>query len=235
MEKSTNTIAITGGTKGMGRAIAEFFAERSWQVVVSARGEDSLASMRSFWATHFPASSLVTCAADLSTREGCAAFVEAIQQNAPRLQLLINNVGIFAAGNLRDQPTNILEQFLQLNVLAAHRITTPLLDLLSAAERSHIITIGSVATSDWPAGNNIYSISKYALQGWQKALQQELSGTSTRVSMITPGATQTSSWDGEDIPPGLSLLDPVVIAETVAHLWDTNTSSSVEEIILRPR
>lgn len=217
----------------MGRAIAELFGQRGWQVIVSARGKKDLEQMQLSWEERFPQSRLITVAADLGTSEGCQSFIARIQAATDQVNLLVNNLGIYREGNILPDTENQLATLLRVNVLAAHQLTNGLLPLLKASERSHIMTIGSVAVTDWPEGVNLYSISKWALWGWHKALRQELAASPVRVSLLTPGATLTSSWSGEEeIPPHILL--PETIAQTVAYLWDQNEQMVTEEVIIRP-
>ena len=230
---TTPTIAISGGSKGMGRAIAELFGQRGWRVIVAARGKKDLEQMQVNWPERFPHSQLLTLTTDLGTPTGCKAFIERVKDTVDHLDLFVNNLGMFRQGSVLQDPDNQLAAFFQVNVLAAHQLTQGLLPLLQATDRSHIITIGSVAVTDWPAGVNLYSISKWALFGWHKALRQELADSTVRVSLLTPGATLTSSWEGEEDIPAHILL-PETIAQTVAHLWDQNEQMDTEEVIIRP-
>ncbi|MCB0636622.1 MAG: SDR family oxidoreductase [Lewinella sp.] len=229
----TNYVAITGATHGIGRAAAEHFAGRGWNVAIGARNQDELADLAADWSARFPASELVTIAADLGTPAGWAAFNEQLLTRWPRLNLLLNNLGVFAPGSLLSGPADQLSQFLHTNLLCAHALTRGVLPLLRQAGRAHIITIGSVAVYDQPTHMPAYSISKAALHAWHHYLRAELADTHIRASLLVPGATYTRSWEGVDVNPS-HLLQPEQLAATIGRLWDDNQAQDTDQLIIRP-
>lgn len=226
-------IAISGGSRGIGLAIAKQFAEKGWQVAIAARSAAALAQLQQQWQTNeWPP--LLIFAGDLSQAEDCQKWGTFLQQHCTQLAALVNNLGAFAPGSLLDGPVDQLEHFLATNMLSAHYLTRACLPLLKNAPMANILTIGSVATTDWPEALAAYALSKHALEAWHRQLGRELAGTPIRTSLLRPGATFTSSWDGVDIDPTL-LLDADRVAAIAVQLILAPANEHLEEVCLRPR
>lgn len=232
---STNhqVIAISGGSRGIGLAIAKQFAEKGWKVAIAARSAAALAQLQQEWQAN-DWRPLLIFAGDLSQAEDCAKWGQYLQQHCTQLTALIHNLGAFAPGSLLQGPVDQLERLLATNVLSAHYLTRACLPLLEKAALANILTIGSVASTDWPMELAAYALSKHALEAWHRQLAKELAGTNIRTSLLRPGATFTSSWDGVDIDPTL-LLNADRVAAVAAQLILLPSNEQLEEVCLRPR
>lgn len=231
--KPSRSIVISGGTRGIGRAVAACFAQAAWQVATAARTEEELIAMQAYWKTHFPQSPLLTCEADLSTIQGCERFAELLKREQRPIDIVVNNVGTFAPGTLLEGPNDQLMHFLRTNLLSAHYFTRTCLPLLRQSSQAHLFTIGSVAATDWPSHMATYALSKEVLHAWHKGVQLELADTSIATTLIVPGATYTSSWNGVDIDPS-TLLKPEAVAIAVYDTYARRANGVVEQLVLRP-
>ena len=227
------TIVISGIGRGIGRAIAEAFGQAGWTVFGAARTRNDLENLQAYWQSHAFVGELYLFTADLSTPEGCQQWAASILATVDHLDAVINNVGAFAPGTLLDSSDDQLAYFLQANVLSAHYLSRALLPLLKAGKSAHLLTIGSVATTDWPAAMANYAISKYTLEAWHRALSRELADTVVKCTLLRPGATYTSSWDGVDVDPE-TLLAPEQIAQLVLRRLTVDAALQIEEITIRP-
>lgn len=227
-------IAISGGSRGIGLAIAKRFAEEGWEVAIAARSEAALHKIQEEWESDYPDSSLLVFAADLSDAAGCQAWGAYLLKHCPQLDALVHNLGTFAPGTLLNGPPEQLESFFAINVLSAHYLTRACFPLLQKARRANMVTIGSVATTDWPSDLAAYALSKHALEAWHRQLRKELAGGHIRTTLLRPGATFTSSWEGVDIDPAL-LLSAERVAALAARVILLPEDEEVEEIYLRPR
>lgn len=231
MEQQLKACAvITGGSRGIGRATAEKLAANGFDIAVSARSSHELEAMQTYWAAHFPDSFLWAGQHDLAEEAGANAFAAEVLQRWAAPALLIHNVAQFAAGGI-EAPAQQLMHFLSINVLAADRLTRQLLPAMQAQGSGHIVTIGSVAVFDFPAGVHNYTISKYALQGWHRCLEQQLADSNIHTTIVHPGATYTSSWEGSGVDPA-TLLSAHDVAEAVWQAW--LLKGALREMQLRP-
>lgn len=225
--QSKGTIAISGASRGIGLATAEIFAQNGWTVFVAARTAQGLEQMQEKWAKDYPQSQLHTVVADLGTKEGCLHFAHAIGQHTTALNILLNNVGTFVPDTLLDGNIDTLAHFMQVNLFSAHYLTYALKELLFQADQARLMTIGSVAVTDWPAHMATYALSKAALHAWHKGITKELAAHKVATSLIIPGATYTSSWEGIDVDPN-DLLKASDVAQLV---WDNRWAQETEQEI----
>lgn len=220
---------ITGGTKGIGRAAAEIFAQHGFDIVTCARHpkEDGAGEA-------MKKSDLKTFIFDLSKKEDAQNFAkEVLKLNRP-VEVLINNVGTYRPGDLLTEEEGSLEQMLSTNLYSAYHVTRGLAPLMVGQKNGHIINICSVAGLKPYPGGGSYAISKFAMLGFSKQLREDLKDKGVRVTSVIPGATQTSSWDGVELPEG-RLMKPEDIASVIYNVYTLSKVSVVEEIIIRPQ
>jgi short-subunit dehydrogenase len=228
------TAVVTGATKGLGRAIAEVFAENGFDLCVCARTETDLAAMQADWAERFPGQRLLTFPTDVSKKSEVLEFGAFVRKSLPQLDVLVNNAGIFLPGMVSEEREGTLETLLETNLYSAYHLTRALLPAMLPHRKGHIFNMCSVASvMAYPNGGS-YSISKFALLGFSKALREELKPCGIKVTSILPGAAWSDSWRGVDFP-----ADRLMQASDVAKaLWGCYTLSDaavVEELLLRPQ
>jgi len=98
----------------------------------------------------------------------------------------------------------------------------------------HIFNICSIASIMAYANGGSYSISKFAMLGFNKVLREEMKPHGIRVTAVLPGATLTPSWDGADLPAS-RLMKPEDVADAVMGAYLLSKNSVVEEILIRPQ
>lgn len=230
---SVPAVAVSGASAGIGLATAEFFAKHGWRVSIAARTEKDLAQIHERWAASYPKQELLTYVADLTNAAETKQWAAAIEQKFGQLDVLVHNLGHFQPGTLLDGPADQLADFFAVNVVSAHQLTRACLPILKQAGKAQMITIGSVATTDWPAPLAAYSLSKYALEGWHREVSKELQTHNIRTTLVRPGATFTRSWDGVEIDPN-TLLSAQQVAEQVGRAVLNAEREYLEEITIRP-
>lgn len=228
------TAIITGATKGLGRAIAEQFAQNGFDICVCARTQADLDLMESEWKTRFPKQKIWTKNADLSKKHDVFEFADYIKATLPRLDVLVNNAGIYLPGRVSDERAGTLETLLETNLYSAYYLTRGVLPMMLEQKSGHIFNMCSIASLfAYPNGGS-YSISKFALLGFSKALREEMKPHGIKVTALLPGAAWSDSWAGVDLP-----TDRLMQAEDVAKMlfaaYTLSASAVVEEIVLRPQ
>ncbi|MCC7504296.1 MAG: SDR family oxidoreductase [Saprospiraceae bacterium] len=228
------TVVVTGGTKGLGRAIAEIFAQNGFEVCVCARTQADLDEMQHDWAQLFPGRRLLTYAADVSKKADVFEFAGHVREQWPRLDVLVNNAGIFLPGAISEEREGTLETLLETNLYSAYHLTRALLPLMLPQKSGHIFNMCSIASIiAYPDGGS-YSISKFALLGFSKVLREELKPRGIKVTALLPGATWSDSWRGADYPEN-RLMKAEDIAKTLWAAYTLSDSAVVEEVLIRPQ
>lgn len=225
---------ITGGSKGIGFAIAKAMAKAGYDLMLCARNEQDLASARSALLMDHPSGQIYYQAVDLADKDQTKNFAALVAKQWSRLDVLVNNAGIFRPGQITTEEEGALEDMISANVYSAYHLTRALLPLMLPFKQGHIINLCSIASfMAYPNGGS-YSISKFALLGFSKVLREELKLAGIKVTALMPGATWSDSWRGVDLPLD-RLIESEDIAKLVMTILQLSASADVEELIIRPQ
>ncbi|MGB6132229.1 MAG: SDR family oxidoreductase [Acidobacteriaceae bacterium] len=186
MKTTGNTILITGGGSGIGRALAEAFHKLGNQVIVAGRRKAALDEVA---AANPGMESAVLDVQDMHAVDG---FAGEITRRFPRLNVLINNAGIMKPENLRaGGDFSVVEATVQTNLLAPLRLTAGLLPHLMQQPRATVMTVSSGLAFVPMAPTPTYCATKAAIHSWTQSLRYQLRGTSVEVLELIPPYVQT--------------------------------------------
>ncbi|MFN3848646.1 MAG: SDR family oxidoreductase [Spirosomataceae bacterium] len=226
-------IVVSGGTRGIGRAIIEKFANEGFDVAVSARNENDLSNLK----RSIEAQYSVQChiyRADMSVKSEVEAFVKFVRNLNQPVEVLVNNAGLFIAGNVHDAPDGAIESQIETNLYSAFYLTKGLAEGMKERRNGYIFNICSIASLIAYPNGGLYAISKFAMLGFSKSLREEMKPYGVRVSSIMPGAVLTDSWAGVDLPKE-RFIQPQDVADTIWTAFSLTKSAVLEEIIIRPQ
>lgn len=228
-----SSIIVTGGTKGIGRAIINLFADKGFDIVTCSRSEADLEGLKAELNSKYPEVTVSFMVADLSIKTQALKFADFARSASHSLKVLVNNSGAFVPGAITEEEDGDFEQMIDSNLSSAYHITRSLIESVKNA-KGHIFNMCSTASIMPYVNGGSYCISKYALLGMTKVLREEMKSFDVRVTAILPGATYTSSWESSDLPE-----ERFMKAEDVAHaIWGAyamSPRSVVEEILIRPQ
>ncbi len=229
-------IVITGASRGMGKAIAEAFAQdkQGHTFLLCARTEDRLLAFAKDLQGRFPRTQVLSKAADLTVKAEVVEWAAWALEQTGTIDILINNAGTFIPGSVHSEEDGILEQMLSLNLFAAYHLTRRLLPKMLAQQTGHIFNICSIASTKAYSNGGAYSISKFALYGFSKNLREELKDKGINVTTVLPGAVMTDSWEGFDNSNG-RIMEATDIAKLVYAAAHLSPQACVEEIVVRPK
>ncbi|MFC3878771.1 SDR family oxidoreductase [Algoriphagus namhaensis] len=227
------SILVTGGTKGIGRAILERFAQEDFDLITCARNEKELATLATDLQSKFPKNKVLAFRADLSRKDEVERFAKEISKEFTP-DVIVNNTGVFLPGAIHDEPDGNFELMMQTNLYSAYYLIRAFVKDMMKRKSGYIFSMGSIAgTTAYPNGGS-YAISKWAMLGMTKCLREELKPFDIKVTSILPGATYTASWEGVDLP-----IERFMKAEDVAacvwSAYNLSPQSVVEEITIRPQ
>lgn len=225
-------IVVTGGTKGIGRAINDAFAGIGFNIITCARNASDLETLKNELSVLFPAAIIFTMVCDMGKKEEVISFADAVKQQFSNIDVLVNNAGIFMPGTIESESDGTFETLMNLNIGGSYHITRALLPQLKKCQ-GHIFNICSTASITAYTNGGSYCISKFAMLGMSKVLREELKPQGVRVTSVLPGATLTHSWEGTTLPES-RFMNPKDIAKAIVECYQLKTAV-VEELLLRPQ
>jgi short-subunit dehydrogenase len=187
---------ITGGSRGLGRAIAEELARRGVPTLLVGTNERVLHVCDEIANTyHTPSLGFV---ADLTCKDEVQALAETVN-NDYKLFMLINNAGVGGSKRFEEASVEYIDNILQLNVRCTALLTRQLLPNLMRRKRAYILNIGSMAACTPSAFKTVYPASKSFVRVFSIGLREELRSTPVTVSVALPGAIATNAEVSERI------------------------------------
>ena len=219
---------VTGGSRGIGAAVARELAARGARVLAVARGAEDLRRA----ATACGAEAVV---ADVATAEGVGEIARRLDGDAP--DIVVHSAGAFALASLADTSLDDFDRMYAVNLRAAFLLAREFLPRMKARGRGHFVSIGSVAGRLALPGNAAYAASKFGLRGLHAVLDLELRGTGVRATLVEPSATATELWDtvergGYDLPPREAMLDAGAVADAVAYAVTRPADVSIPNLLI---
>jgi NADP-dependent 3-hydroxy acid dehydrogenase YdfG len=230
---STPTTAlVTGGSRGIGLAIARALVREGVRVALVARGAEELEARAKELG-----SETIAVAADVSVSSEVDRAVRQVRDafgDAP--DLLINNAGIFNPKPLHLLAPEEFERMMKINLIAPFFVLRALLPGWRERGRGHVITIGSIADRTIFADNGAYSASKFGIRAMHEVLRAETRGTGVRTTLISPSATDTPIWETVTLapdnrfPPRDKMLGADAVADAVVWAATRPAKVNVDEL-----
>jgi len=191
MGKLTGKVAlVTGGSRGIGRAIAFTYAREGANVFISARGKEDLASTAE--AIRAEGGEVSWQAADLSKHREVKNLVREVYRAYGGLQVLVNNASVLGPREtIARYPVSAWEEVVRVNLTSLFLVTQEALRIMIPQKEGSIINVssgvGRVGKARWGA----YAASKFGVEGFTQVLASEVEDYKIRVNAINPGATRT--------------------------------------------
>jgi short-subunit dehydrogenase len=184
-------VVITGGTEGIGRALAEEFARDGHNLVLVARDKAKLDRTAAELAAAYAVEVKVT-AQDLTTVEGCAGVEQAVRGFGFHADVLVNNAGVMSGGFFQDADPAAMRRMIDLDVRAVVDLTSRFLPGMLARGRGGVLNVASMMGFMPVPYEAVYAASKAFVLSFSKALAYETMGTGVTVSVVAPGVVSTA-------------------------------------------
>jgi short-subunit dehydrogenase len=224
---------ITGGSRGLGKAIAIALAQSGYNLFLSSKNQTTLELTANEIQQKYNVK-VLTYAADVSKKDEVKALGEAILSSLDEINILVNNAGVFRPGLIHQEDDKALESQIETNLYSAYHLTKLLIPTILKSNNPHIFNMCSVASKiAYPNGGS-YSISKFALYGFTKVLREEMKTYGVKVTAILPGGTWSDSWKGVDLPYD-RLMEAEDVAKAILGCISMSPAACVEEILMRPQ
>ena len=209
------TAVVTGAASGIGEALAHALAERGSDLLLIDRDESRLDGVAAALGSRVRVTTHVVDLADAAATTRAALDILGAHS---RIRLLVNNAGVALAGRF-DQVT--LDEFawvIDINFVAAVRLTHLLLPALKAETGAHLVNVSSVFGLAAPPGQTAYAASKFALRGFSDSLRGELAEDGIGVTCVHPGGIRTRIADQARLGSGVDRAEYEAGREQFAKL-----------------
>ncbi len=228
-------VLITGASSGIGQAVALAFAGSGSDLALVSRSSAKLAAVADS-VREKGADAKVYCL-DLAEIEQVRTRMAAIAADFGPIDILINNAGMGYTGNLMAMSLEDWQRVMALNLTSVFQCLQAIVPTMRDRGQGTIINVASIAGHqtfpDWGA----YSASKAALISLSKTLAAEEKANGIRITVISPGAVNTSLWDTETVQADLdrtAMLTPEAVAQSILHVALLPAHAVVEELTLLP-
>ena len=207
-----SVVVVTGGGRGIGRAICQRFASSGARIVAAARSTDELEETKTL--IEQAGGCCETHPTDVSKSDDIALLVETTTNRFGRIDVLINNAGVAELGTLEELSPDHFESMLTVNVKAVYYGCRAVWPIMRKQGGGVIINTSSAASSDPFPGFAAYGASKAWVNMWTKALSDEGKPLGIRIFAVAPGAVETKMLRGAfpDFPADQALT-PKDVAE----------------------
>jgi len=187
------TAVVTGASSGIGAIYADRLAKRGYDLLLVARNRKRLEALSSKLSGSTNAN-VEILVADLTSKADLRRVEDRLRNDA-RISLLINNAGAAWNGPLAESDPDLLENIIQLNVIALTRLSGAIAPEFIKRRKGIIINIASVVALAPTLLGGTYNGSKAYVLNFTESMQNELGGKGIQVQAVLPGATDTEFWD----------------------------------------
>jgi len=223
---------VTGGSRGIGRAVARRLGAAGVRVVLVARGSPALEQA----AAEAGGTAL---AADVTVETSVDRMADRVRSDFGRApDILVNAAGAFDLASVARTATEEFDREIGTNLRGPFLMMRAFLPDMLERGSGHIVTLGSVAGRVAMPGNAAYAASKFGVRGLHAVLDLELRGTGVRSTLIEPAATDTPLWDAvdraavPDLPDRTLMLDADAVADAVIWALTRPAATAVRTIAL---
>jgi 3-oxoacyl-[acyl-carrier protein] reductase len=186
-----HNVLVTGGSRGIGLAIAQRLAGSGYHVIAVARRESNELREAIEAATKQGSGRIVFRAFDLSETDAIPAFVKSLRDDFGAIYGLVNNAGIGTEGLLATMHNSEIEALMRLNVLSPIILTKYVVRHMMADGAGRIINMSSIIASTGYNGLSVYAATKAAATGFTRSLAREVGKLGITVNAIAPGFIDT--------------------------------------------
>jgi NAD(P)-dependent dehydrogenase (short-subunit alcohol dehydrogenase family) len=223
---------VTGGTRGIGRAIAKMLLLQGASVTICGLSQDSVDRAVAELAAE-TAGKVKGKAADVKSNDQVGELFKFIDAELGALDVLVNNAGVGLFRHVRELSIEEWKHTIETNLYGAFFCSREALFRFGTKGGGYIVNIGSLAGANAFAGGAAYNASKFGLTGFTDAMMQDLRNENVRVSYVMPGSVATE-FGGQAAAGADWKIWPQDIAEIVQMLLQTPERTLVSRVEVRP-
>ena len=229
-----STVLITGASRGIGRATAKAFAKSGWDLLLLARSEDELETLRREIDNN--RIKVFYKSIDLSDPKCISDGIGELMNKGLIPSVLINNAGVAWTGDLLSMTLEEWEWIMQMNLTSIFQVCSEVVPLMRK-KGGLVINVSSHASRNVFPQWGAYCVSKAALASFTKCLAEEERKNSIRACTLTLGSVNSSLWDSDSVGMQFdrdSMLSVDQVALEILHLANQPSNQIIEDITLMP-
>lgn len=231
-------IIVTGGTTGIGRAIAAVLAKEGANVFLCGTNEEHLRETLQHIEDKQVRGKVKGKTTDLSTEDGIKELFKSADEHLGKLDVLVNNAAL-AHQDVYDGKYSDWERVIKTNLLSYIACTRYALDRMTPTGRGHIINIGSMSSDVREKGSSIYVATKSGIQGFTETLRKEVNEKGIKVSLVEPGAVMSNMQPDEveqqqEALARMEMMEAEDIGDAILFTLTRPMRCDVAEIKIKP-
>ncbi len=225
MDLNNANVLITGGSRGIGRAISELLAEQGANMAITSRNEEEVRQQAE-------KINGLGIRADVANPDDIEQTYRVFFEHYDRLDVLINNAGIVVRSEIGELDFEKMQEVYNVNILGAARMGDKAAQVFKKQKSGNIVNIGSTAGLTGMPGGSIYVSSKFALRGLSECWKADLRPYNVRVFQINPSEVKTSlgTPDGKEKEEVPNKLRGQEIAHTIKSLLEMDNRGFIPEL-----
>ena len=231
-------VLITGGTTGIGRALAIRLAELSANVVIVGRHQDVIEETLEAIGHQDTHTQILGVAADMSLQEDIEKVFNTVKEELGGLDVLINNAAL-AYGSITEGEYNDWDYVVKTNLMGYVACSHYALKEMLAQGKGNLILIGSMSADAREEGSSLYVATKSAIQGFAESIRKEVNPKGINVTLIEPGAVDTDMQDQPQEEKEQKIVDMEMlkaddIAQSVIYVLAQSERTSIVDLKIKP-
>jgi NAD(P)-dependent dehydrogenase (short-subunit alcohol dehydrogenase family) len=234
MAEEKRVALVTGGSRGIGFAVARRLGADGFAVAISARDAEGVASAIERLEKLVPSAKFAGTRADARSEGDQKALVDFVDQTFGRLDVLVNNAGIGVFESVEKLEPERFRAVVETNLFGPYYATHFAVPLLLRGGGGFIVNIGSLAAVNAFAGGSAYNASKFGLLGFSESSMLDLRHQGIRVAAILPGSVATEFGHSHGDREHSWMLSSDDVAEAVSDLIRFPDRAIASRIDLRP-
>jgi NAD(P)-dependent dehydrogenase (short-subunit alcohol dehydrogenase family) len=233
MDLRNSVALITGGSKGIGKGIAQAMAAEGCRLVITARSPGPLEDTSR--ALAHAGAEVVAVSGDVGSEEDTEKMVNAAIENFGRLDILVNNAGIGHKGPVEEMAARDWDDLFRTNVRGPFLLVKSTIPYMKKQGSGTIVNVASLAGKNPVPGMACYAATKWALHGFSVSIMGELRKHNIRTILVNPGSTATEFSPPPTEPEKrMRILQPEDVASILLEALKRPDRAMVSEIDLRP-
>ncbi len=236
-------VLITGATAGFGKATAQLFASKGFDLIITGRRTQRLNDLKKEIESMHKVN-VIALDFDIRNFSQVERAINELPDSFKKIELLVNNAGLAVGmSSIHDGLIDDWERMVDTNVKGLLYMTRIVSPLMIQQKRGHIINVGSIAGKEVYPNGNVYCATKFAVDALNRGMRMDLVQHGIKVSSINPGMAETEfsvvRFKGDEeraknVYKGLQPLTAEDIAETIYWMYSRPAHVNINELVIMP-